>query len=440
VIPPHLPSRPHLLPERPDIPAAVSRRVREDFGRFAREGLPDGLEGYLLAEYGLDVTGSYAGFLLKNPWGKASGQLSMRTTQVEEAGEAGLGFVVLKTVIAQDAEGHQAMSAWAIKEARMVAEPIVGRASGASGWTISWKGRGWWQSFDDYLDLVRAASALGRDRGMLVIPSVKYHLPAPDEDAWRVEEYNTTTRALLDAYVRPDGVSFLPLEKDFSPTLAGSDRARQRLKILEWLRETPKLIRAAGPPGAVKVGLKLFNALDDDAFQGTMLAKVHEPGPSRPDFLIYANRLFDPGREFDGQRGIAYGGPDLSDRNLRLLTALRAGQAADTIPRADLEISATGDITSGRMAVEYALRGCTSFQLHTFFQLPLDVYAMTQGTKLKRALHMLYFHPEDGLVVWMLHAARRLGLGDRGPIRLVDLASLGAASPLSARDLDAHPA
>jgi hypothetical protein len=410
--------------------------VRDDFARFARSGLPRDVEGYLRAAYGLDVTGSYAGVPLKNPWGKASGQLSMRRSQVEEACEAGLGFVVLKTVIAQDAEGGRAMAAWAIKEARMVAGRIVGRDSGAEGWTVSWKGRGWWQTFDEYLDLVRAASTLGRDRGMLVVPSVKYHLPTPDEDAWRVEEYTTTTRALLDAYARPAGVSFLPLEKDFSPTLAGSDRARQRLKTLEWLRETPPLIRGAAPAGAVKVGLKLFNSLDDDAFQLELLAAVHDPGPSHPDFLVYANRLFDPDRVFEGHRGIAYGGPDLSDRNLRLLSALRAGQAAGTIRRAGPEISATGDIGSGRMAVEYALRGAASFQLHTFFQLPPDAYAMTTGTKLQRALHMLYFHPDEGLVTWMLHAARRLGLGDRDPIRLLDLAARGAASGLAVGDLD----
>ena len=92
------------------------------------------------------------------------------------------------------------------------------------------------------------------------------------------------------------------------------------------------------------------------------------------------------------------------------------------------------------MAVEYALRGCTSFQLHTYFQLPIDVYAMTRGTKLERALHMLYFHPDDGLVVWLLHAARRLGLGGREPIRLLDLAALGAGSALGVGDLDPQPA
>ena len=44
-------------------------------------------------------------------------------------------------------------------------------------------------------------------------------------------------------------------------------------------------------------------------------------------------------------------------------------------------MSGTGDISSGRIAVEYALRGCTSFQIHTLFQLPAEAYAMRRGSR-----------------------------------------------------------
>jgi hypothetical protein len=271
---------------------------------------------------------------------------------------------------------------------------------------------------------------------MLVVPSVKYHLPAPGETTWRHEEYLETTRALLAAYQSPDGRTPMPLEKDFSPTLAGSDRASQRAMVIEWLRRVPGLIRSAATgPRPVKVGLKLFNSLDDDAFQQAMLAEVH--GESRPDFLVYANRLFDPDRLFEGKRGVAYGGPDLSDRNLRLLSALRAAQARGQIERAPIEISGTGDISSGRIAVEYALRGCTSFQIHTLFQLPAGAYPMRVGTKVQKALHRLYFDPEDGFIVWMIHAGRRLDLPCDDGVRFLDLAGRGAASALTRRDLDA---
>jgi hypothetical protein len=424
-------ARPHLLPEQHDLPAPIVHRLRDDFERFSRGGLPRDLEGYLLETYNFDVAASYAGIRLKNPWGKASGQLSMRLRQIEEAIEAGLGFVVLKTVIAEDAAGGRSMNAWAIKESRMVAEPIVGRESGARGWTISWKGRGWWDSFSAYLDLVRESTEVGRTHGMLVVPSVKYHLPAPSEPRWRVEEYVETTRRLLEAH--PDDP--MPLEKDFSPTLAGSDRSTQQAKILEWLATIPRLIREAAGSRSLLIGLKMFNALYDDAFQLTMLGVVH--GADQPDFLVYANRLFDPERMFEGHKGIAYGGPDLSDRNLRVLSDLRKAQARGSIAGSPLEISATGDISSGRLAVEYALRGCTSFQIHTLFQLPPEAYALTRGTKLERALHLLYFHPQDGFIAWALHAARALGFDEEQPIRFLDLAERGARSALG--DLDAQP-
>src|SRR5438105_1020489 len=168
-------SRPHLLPPTPDVPATVARQVRLDYDRFARQGLPANLDDYLRQAYGLDMTASYAGLELRNPWGKASGQLSLNRAQIEEAADAGLALVVLKTVIAQDAEGHQSMSAWAIKESQMVAEPIISPMTGATGWTITWKGRGWWQTLSDYLELVRAGCAIGRDRQILIVPSVKYH-------------------------------------------------------------------------------------------------------------------------------------------------------------------------------------------------------------------------------------------------------------------------
>lgn len=410
------------LPARPAVAPEVLRRVGEDYARFAESGLPRPLEDYLAERYKLDVSAEYAGMRLRNPWGKASGQLSMTARQVQEDVEAGLGFVVLKTVIAQDEQGGRSMQAWAIKEARMVAEPIVGR-SGETGWTISWKGRGWWQSFDEYLQLVRDAREIARGAGALIVPSCKYHLPRPGEPEWKRSEYDYTTRRLLQAWGaggEPD--TAMPLEKDFSPTLAGSDLASVRKTVLEWLRAVPPLIREAAEGSPVRVGLKLFNALFDDAFQLEMLHAIHQPGPGRPDYFVYANRLFDPEREFDGHRGIAYGGPDLSDRNLRVMQCFldERGSRRD----APLPWSATGNITTGKMAAEYALLGAASFQLHTFFQLPASEYAMKHGSKTEKALLELYFHPETGFVPWMLHLAGQLEPGHRSmenEVAFVDL-------------------
>jgi hypothetical protein len=289
--------------------------------------------------------------------------------------------------------------------------------------------------------LIRVTCAIGRTHELLVVPSVKYHLPAPGETVWREEEYQETTRLILGAYQSAGGPAPMPLEKDFSPTLAGSDLACQRTRVLEWLRIVPRLIRSAvASRDDIRVGLKLFNALDDDAFQLAMLTEIHQAS-ARPDFITYANRLFDPNRVFEGKRGIAYGGPDLSDRNLRTLSAWRLAQTTARAAVAGLEQSATGDISSGRIAVEYALRGCTSFQIHTLFQLPAEEYAMRKGTKVQRAIHRLYFDPRDGFIVWAIHAARTLALArDGGRIRFLDLARRGAESALTRSDLDAVPA
>jgi hypothetical protein len=209
----------------------------------------------------------------------------------------------------------------------------------------------------------------------------------------------------------------MPIEKDFSPTLAGSSRAALEAKILEWLRTVPRLIHRAAP-GRTCVGLKVFNALFGDPFQLRMLETLHSlmPGEDQIDFLIYANRLFDPSRSFEGKAGVAYGGPDLSDRNLAVLENFisqrspERSQFQDAPARPLLPFSATGDIHSGRIAAEYLLRGASSFQLHTLFQLSDAEFAMKTGSKTEKALHLLLFHPQEGFLAWILNLRDRFSL------------------------------
>jgi hypothetical protein len=321
---------------------------------------------------------------LPHPIGKGSGQLSLNGGQLETDAQAGLAFAVLKTVIAQDAAGDQSMAAWAIHESKMKVERR------GAGWTVTWKGRGWDRSFQDYLALVRAGRDLTRAGELLAIPSVKYHLPRLDEP-FRDSEYAFTTRALADAWAETP----LLLEKDFSPTLAGDHLSDEKAQILRWLREVPQQIRAHAD---VRLALKLMNARFDDDFQLEMMQAA-----SSADALVVFNRLFD------SAQGVAYGGPELSDRNLRVLARLTPG-ASPGIP----ELSGTGNIHSGRMIVEYAARGCSSVQLHTFFQLPLEEYPATHGSRTQRALHFLIFEPQDGLIAVMLERERAGALERRG--------------------------
>jgi len=392
-----------------DLDSSLVSSLAADYERFA-ETLPRPLEEYILERYRLDLSSEYGGLPIKNPFGKASGQLSLNTQQVARDADAGLGFVVLKTIIAEDESGTRSMSEWAIHETRMVVERIAG-ADGSAGWNVTWKGRGWYETFDAYLNFFAESLETGDGAGMIVVPSCKYHLPGPDEDEWRIEEYAYTTRRLLDVWdaQRGDGGAAMPIEKDFSPTLAGSDRAAQANTIMRWLSKVTGLIHRAATPRRINVGLKLFNAVFEDDFQLKTLRLVNDScdGEDKADFLVYANRLFDPHREFDGVKGVAYGGPDLSARNLAVLARLRTLEQCGEIPPCRMPISATGNIESGRTAVEYLLRGASSFQMHTLFQLPGSEHRMRGGSKTERALHELYFNPERGLIAWLLYLRRK---------------------------------
>ena len=390
-------------------------RLQSDFERL-HQPLPRPLEPYVLETFGIDLSSFYGGVRIKNPFGKASGQLSMTCPQVGKDSQSGLGFVVLKTVIAQDDSGAQSMREWAIPETRMHLERIRGR-SGEGGWTVTWTGRGWSGTFESYRQLFDESLALARSSNMLVVPSVKYHLPTPQENCWKETEYTFTTRSLLEIWSRHHGAALMPIEKDFSPTLAGSSRAALEVKILEWLRTVPRLIRCAAP-GRTCVGLKVFNALFGDPFQFQMLETLHSlvPGQDQSDFLIYANRLFDPSRSFEGKTGVAYGGPDLSDRNLAVLENFLSrhsrarGQFQEPAAPPLLPFSATGDIHSGRIAAEYLLRGASSFQMHTLFQLSDAEFLMKIGSKAEKVLHLLLFHPQEGFLAWILDLRERFSL------------------------------
>jgi len=346
--------------------------------------------------YGIDLTARYLGVDLPHPIGKASGQLSLNATQLEDDAAAGLACAILKTVIAEDETGARAMAAWAIHETRMKVE-----RRGRSGWTVTWKGRGWDRPLAEYLALLRTGRDLARATGMLVVPSVKYHLPRLAEP-FREGEYRHTTRRLAEAWGEPP----LLLEKDFSPTLAGDALSEDPAQIVRWLREVPERIREAAPV-PVRVAVKLMNARFDDAFQVAMMDAA-----AGADTLVCFNRLFDEAL------GVAYGGWELSDRNLRVLESrltlgtphLRAGSVVPLTPGASPGIptlTGTGNICSGRMIIEYARRGCESVQLHTFFQLPLSQFPATHGSRTQRALHALIFDPRDGLVAGMLELEPR---------------------------------
>lgn len=367
-----------------------------DRERFGREWPRDWAE-HLRSEHGFDLSTSLLGMPLPHPIGKASGQLSLKSGQLQHDTDAGLAFAVLKTVIGEDAAGDRSMGAWAIHETRMAVERRDA-PDGRRGWTVTWKGRGWDGTLAEYCALVEAGRQFTRDGRLLVLPSVKLHLP-PQEAAFRETEYAHTLGALRAAW----GVEPLLLEHDFSPTLAGDARGQSREDVIRWTSELPGLIRrhAGGP---VRVALKLMNATFDDAFQADLLRAA-----AGADAVTVFNRLWDE------QRRVAFGGWDLSDRNLRVLAS---------VGRAGMERSGTGNVTTGRQVVAYARTGCSTVQCHTAFQLPLGEYAADAGSRTARTLHQLVFDPADGLLAVMLEEQEEGRLHRQGgELRFRDLVS-----------------
>ena len=402
----------------PDIDSGLLNLIEQDWIKCLKGWWPDNLNHYLITKYQVDISARYAGQPIANPFGKASGQLTMNIGQIRESAEAGLGFVVLKTLIAQNAEGHQSMSEWSIPESKMQVEPIKGQ-SGRSGWTITWKGRGWSRSFEDYIQLCRDSFEISMETGLIVAPSVKFHLPANLDETWDKTEYEYTLNALVKAWQASGSQSSLPVEKDFSPTLAGDRLGKQEKLIQRWLTEITSVIRSA-TSAQLSLGIKLFNFVGDQEFQNEILRMCLE-NACKPDFLVYANRLFNPDKTFEGVAGVAYGGPDLSDRNLSVLAKCRS-----ETKQSNIEISGTGDIDSGRTAVEYGLLGCSSIQMHTLFQISTDIPASSGLNRTRRTLATLVFHPVHGLTGWLLHARRHWGLCDEsGVSKWMGLKDLG---------------
>lgn len=404
----------YLLDDELKVHSKVKEQINLDYEEVKYEEV--GLENYILEKYNLDVTGKYGPLAVKNPFGKASGQLSCKISQIKADAEAGLGFVVIKTVISQDENSKSLMEDWKIRFPKMVVEEIVSKR-GEKGYTVTWKGKGWDKDFEDYLELVNQSFNVYKETNMPVIPSVQYHLPNGEED-FKESEYEFTTKSLEEIWKRASVDLPFIIEQDFSATLTELKSTKE--EIARWLREVPKLIDKYMDTDNKLIGVKLFNPQYDDDFQVEMLKILNEENGAIVDSITCFNRLFDFDKEFEGKKGVAYGGYDLSDRNLRVLTKfIEEYRGREFIP-----ISATGNINSGKMMVEYALRGATSGQMHTFFQIPSHNYKLKAGNRSKKALHELMFNPRNGLVVTMLSLKNILGINKNEVFRFLDISEL----------------
>ena len=194
--------------------------------------------------------------------------------------------MVLKTVIAEDAAGERTHGRLGHPRDQDAGRAPARRPTGATGWTVTWKGRGWDRSFDDYLALVRVAGDLTRAGALLAVPSVKYHLPRLDEP-FRDAEYRHTTRRLAGGVGRGRRCRSRRISRPRSPATRWPTSAPASSA---GCARCPARSGAAAGATAVRLALKLMNARFDDAFQREMMAAA-----AAADALVCFNRLWDAG-------------------------------------------------------------------------------------------------------------------------------------------------
>jgi hypothetical protein len=384
-------SNPELLKilDRISIDGSTAEALHGDFA-FADPMPSDDLNHAVRRKYGVDLSGSYAGIITGHPFGKASGQLSLSEKHVASDRQNGLSFTVLKSAVGVTEDGEVGIDEWRRSAPKMVTERRVA-GDGREGWTVTWKGRGWDRSYQAYVELYE--KSLRGNPGYVVIPSLMVDV---NDRARATEQVAYCAGKLVEIHntVSP-GWDFL-IEIDISPTLTLLTDKDNRKSFVDFVTTSVAAFRD-GLPGSGKFIVKLPNAGYGAEYQLEMVKASLESAGDKLAGTIIGNRLFDRSTTFEGQTGIAYGGWDLSNANLATLDIM--------IPK-DMRIPlvGTGNICSGRMMAEYGLRGCTSGQIHTFFQLPPDAYRAPtgEGGRIWRALRQLVFDTSDGLISVML--------------------------------------
>ncbi len=353
----------------------MREQLERDFERFGRE-LPRDFPDYVRERYRIDLSARYLGFSVPHPVGKGSGQLSLNQDQLEADRDAGLAFVVLKTVIAEDAAGERSMGAWAIHETRMKVERRRS-AAGEEGWTVTWKGRGWDRSFDDYLALVRAAADVTRSGAMVAVPSVKYHLP-PLGEPFREGEYRHTTKALVTrgARVAAPGEGFLA-------------DTRRRPAGRRTDADSPLAPRGSGQDSGRRPGCPARAQADERPASTTNSSSgCWTPPVGRRARRVQPTLVPGPGgglRRVRPERPKPPGARSRAQPNRGIHRSL----VPATSPR-------------GRLLLDYARSGCESVQLTPCSSFPWWSTRPLSGSRQQRALHLLYFHPIHGVIAGML--------------------------------------
>lgn len=350
--------------------------IRALLERLKKEIISGDLYGLLEREFGIDLSASYLDLNLRNPIIVAPGPLSQSISQIKRAAKAGYGGMVLKSVVGEDRRGNASMS-------------MMRRGSTFARWVYDdegnpifhWNGGLDPRNLRDYLEFAREAFKIGKELEFPLVASLLCHLPKNVDEEWRAEEWEHTTKELVEAARIMYRDSPVILEIDFCPFLKREKLAVDRETILRWYREAPRLVKEAA--SNVHVVPKLLNLDFGLDFQVEMTRAAKE---GNADGVVVANRFFKKYivRETGEEYFTAHGGKELRIMNQRQIREIRRA--------VDLPISATGGTYSGRHVAEYLELGAQNVQVLT--------YIMKNG--FERAFHNLMFDPEDGFIALTL--------------------------------------
>jgi len=327
-------------------------------------------------EFDVEISTSYLGLNLKNPILIAPGPLSQSVSQIKRAANSGYGGMVLKSVVGEDKNGNASMKA--LRKRSTFARWVYDDEGNP---VFHWNGGLDLRSFREYLSFAREAFKIGRKEDFPLIASFLCHLPKDVDEEWKIEEWEYTTKKLVETAQTLYRDSPVILEIDFCPFLKREKLATDKATVLRWYRETPRLIKETS--SNVYVVPKLLNLDFGFDFQMEMVKAAKDGGA---DGIVIANRFFrrysvkETGEEYF----TAHGGVEL-----RILNQQQIREAKKIL---DIPISATGGTYSGKHIVEYLKIGAKNVQVLT--------YVMKNG--FERAFEDLMFNLKDGFVTLIL--------------------------------------
>jgi len=346
-------------------------QIRKEFGK----GTID-VERLLQEEFDVDITASYLSLNLRNPIIVAPGPLSQRISQIKRAAKAGYGGMVLKSVVGEDKDGNASMKA--LRKRSTFARWVYDEEGNP---IFHWNGGLDPRSLNDYLAFARKAFRVGKKAEFPLIASFLCHLPKNVDEEWRAEEWEYTTKKLVEAASVMYRDSPVRLEIDFCPFLKRENLAVDKATVLRWYREASTFIKEASTN--VQVVPKLLNLDFGLNFQIEMAIAARDGGA---DGVVIANRFFRKyfSKETGEEYFTAHGGRELRITNQH--------QIREVKKRIDIPISATGGTYSGKHVAEYLEAGAQNVQILT--------YIMKNG--FEKAFYNLMFSPKNGFLTLIL--------------------------------------